>query len=296
MLRRVGWSFAVVSVIYGAQVLIRGFALWRTNLARQLRYRDVLLIRLATEALELLTLTGPLVAEPAKGWLLTRRGLDGAVAYGAVLTEFLLYTVVSAVLAIVALALLITRHTLPPAIERGAWVLVGLTLAFLAAFLFAAATGVGVIVPILRAVGALLRWRRVTLAAVEFGRVEDRIITVLRNRAQLAELVAIETMAHTLLVAEVWVLIRALGFSASWLGALIVEGGSKFVGIAFAFIPGQFGASEEVYAVLARAIGLSTAVGLSVALLRRLRGFGVALTGLIVLTLSGHPTDTGATS
>jgi hypothetical protein len=55
----------------------------------------------------------------------------------------------------------------------------------------------------------------------------------------------------------------------------------------FAFVPGQFGASEVTYALLAAAIGLSTAAGLSLALVRRLRGLLVAAGGVLALTIFG---------
>ena len=90
-----------------------------------------------------------------------------------------------------------------------------------------------------------------------------------------------------LLVLEVGVMIAALGFARSWSNSIIVEGGVKFVAIAFAFVPGQFGASEGTYALLAAAIGLSTAAGLSLALVRRLRGVLVAVVGVLALTLFG---------
>jgi hypothetical protein len=80
----------------------------------------------------------------------------------------------------------------------------------------------------------------------------------------------------------VWIVIGALGFSISWIDSLIVEGGMKFVPVAFAFVPGQFGAAEGTYAVLARAIGLPVAAGVSVALVRRLRTLPVAVLGLIL--------------
>jgi hypothetical protein len=59
----------------------------------------------------------------------------------------------------------------------------------------------------------------------------------------------------------------------------------KFVGVVFAFIPGQFGASEGTYALIAGAIGLPAAVGLTIALVRRIRGLIVALAGLMMLAL-----------
>ena len=61
----------------------------------------------------------------------------------------------------------------------------------------------------------------------------------------------------------------------------MIEGGVKFVGILFAFVPGQIGAAEGVYAWLAGAIGLAASAGLSLALVRRLRGLVVAVAGVV---------------
>src|SRR5207244_13119603 len=68
------------------------------------------LIRFAAEAVEMLTFTGPFLAEPAKGWLLTRHGVTAAQAFGAIAIEYLAYTLVSAWLATGALWLLLARH------------------------------------------------------------------------------------------------------------------------------------------------------------------------------------------
>lgn len=56
---------------------------------------------------------GPFLAEPAKGWLLTQRGLTSAEAFGGVAIEYLLYTLVSGWMAAIALAVLISRGALP---------------------------------------------------------------------------------------------------------------------------------------------------------------------------------------
>src|SRR5713101_7902757 len=112
-------------------------------------------------------------------------------------------------------------------------------------------------------------------------RVEEVIVTFLHAQSgRLAEVLGIEASAQLLLILEVWLVIAALGFSRSWSNPLIVEGGVKFIGIAFAFIPGQFGASEGVYALIADAIGLPTAAGLTLALVRRVRGLLVAALGV----------------
>lgn len=122
-------------------------------------------------------------------------------------------------------------------------------------------------------------------------------------RPAFQEVLAIETIAHALLVLEVWVLLAALGLSFSWSAPLIVEGGVKFIAIAFAFIPGQFGASESVYVLIAGAVGLPVAAGLTLALVRRVRGLFLAAGGLLVLvwfgsgeTVNAGPQRTGARS
>jgi hypothetical protein len=288
MLVRTGWSFVPFMAIYVVHVCVRAVALWRTVLGGHVRFADVLRIRLMGEAVEMLTFTGPFLAEPAKGWLLTRRGLPTADAFAAIVTEYLLYTVASSGLAIAALSLLLARGTLPPGARSAVVVVLALTVAFLVAFAFATITGIGLIVPILRFSRVVIGGRRAERAAQAFSRVEDVIIRFLHDhRTRLAEVLAIETSAHLLLVVEIWIVLVAIGASRSWDQSFILEGGVKFVGIAFAFIPGQFGALEGVYALLAGAIALPVAVGLTLALLRRVRDLLGAAAGLVVLMLSG---------
>lgn len=284
MVSRIGWRFAVIVAIYSLHVGLRAVALWRSVPAGPAAFVDVLRIRLSGDALETLTFTGPFLAEPAKGWLLTRRGLTTTDAFAAVLTEYLLYTVVSAWLAATALSLLLWRGLLPTAVRPGLAMVLALTVAFLLAFAYAAATGVGLIVPILRRSRSVIGALRAERVARTFAPIEQALVRFLHERRRaVAEVLAVETIAHGLLVVEVWVLLAALGLSFSWSAPLIVEGGVKFIAIVFAFIPGQFGASEGVYVLIARAVGLPAAAGLTLALVRRLRGLFVAGGGLLFL-------------
>ena len=77
-----------------------------------------------------------------------------------------------------------------------------------------------------------------------------------------------------------WLTVRALGFAWSALDALVVEGSVKFITIAFFFVPGQLGASESVYTLLFSSMGLPGAVGLTMALVRRVRALVVAAIAL----------------
>lgn len=172
MVARVGWGFPAVAAVYAAHLGIRAAALWRSVLGGPVSYVDVLRIRLSGEAVEMLTFTGPFFAEPAKGWLLKDRGLTTANAFAAVATEYLLYTVVSSWLTTVALSLLLVRGALPPAVRPAAVIVLAITIAFIAAFAFAAITGIGLIVPILRVSRLLIGARWAEHAAHEFGQVE----------------------------------------------------------------------------------------------------------------------------
>jgi hypothetical protein len=285
MLARIGWSFPAVVGIYTIEVGVRAAALWRSIFTSAMSYRAVLRIALAGEAVELLTFTGPFLAEPAKGALLARRGLPTADAFAAVATEYLLYTIVSAWMTLVALLLLLRRGTLPPAARPAAIVILAAAAAFIAAFTFAAVSGTGLIVPLFRAARRALG-ARADAAIDGLARVEDVLITFLHAHPwRLAQVCAIESAAQLLLMLEIGVVIGALGVKLAWADRLIVEGGVKFTSIAFAFIPGQLGASEGVYALLIAAIGMPPAMGLTLALVRRVRGVVVAGVVLAAVTM-----------
>lgn len=288
MLARVGWGFAAVAVTYAMQLAIRATALWRSILSGGVRYADVLRIRISGEAVEKLTLTGPFLAEPAKGWLLTRRGLAAADAFAAVATEYLLYTVASSWLAAIALSLLLVRGSLPTTLRPAAVVVLVLTIAFIGAFTFAATTGIGLIVPIVRGLGVVAGTSRAERAAEAIEPVERVLITFLHaHPARLAQVFAMEAAAQMLLMLEIWIVIAALGLPRRWTDPIVVEGGVKFVDIAFSFVPGQVGVSEGTFALLFSAIGLPSAAGLTLALVRRIRALLVAAAGLAAFAWVG---------
>src|SRR5947207_8641974 len=141
MLRRVGWAVLAVSALYATHIAVRAFALWRSlgggdagpPRHERLSYAEVWRVRMSGEAVEVLTFSGPFLAEPAKGWLLTRYGFSTPDAYAAVALEYLLNTVVSSWMASAALAILLARGVLPATMRAPAVaivvVLIALTIA-----------------------------------------------------------------------------------------------------------------------------------------------------------------------
>jgi hypothetical protein len=284
MLARVGWRFAAVTGIYAVHLMIRAAALQRAIFRAPVRYADALRVRLSGDAVEKLTFTGPFLAEPAKGWLLTRRGLPAADAFAAVVAEYLLYTFVSALLAVFAVLLLLGENALPQPVRPIAVVALSVTIAFIASVAFAAATGIGLIVPSLRLSRLFIGQRWAEYAVQQFGPIERVLIEFLHIRTRrVVEVLLLETAAHLLLVSEIAIVMPAFGLELSWTDPFVLEGGAKFISIAFAFIPGEVGALEGVYALLASANGLPVAAGLTLALVRRLRGLLVSASGVVVL-------------
>jgi glycosyltransferase 2 family protein len=287
LMRRVGWGFAIVSMLYTTHLAVRSAALWRSLPTCTMRYVDVFRIRLAGEAVEMLTFTGPFLAEPAKGWLLTRQGATAPDAFGAVAIEYLSYTLVSAWLAAGALTLLLLRNALTPSLRTPTIGLIGAIGLFTAGFAVAAMTGIGLIVPAVRGVGAIAGRRRADRAVAAIEPVERVLVTFMHARpARLAEVLVLEAVVHTLLALEVATVLHALALPFGWLDPFIVEGGVKFISVVFFFIPGQIGASESVYTILLPALGFPAAAGLTLALVRRIRALIVAAAGTVALSLT----------
>jgi hypothetical protein len=284
MLRRIGWNILIVIVLYGLHVMCRALALWRVVLGSRVRFMDVLRVRLAAETVEVLTATGPFLAEPAKGWLLTRRGLTPTEAFAAVATEYLLYTTLSAALSVSAYWWLASSGLLTT-LRPAAIIITAIMAAFLGGVAFAVWSGIGLVTPSIRASGALIGPTRAARAATAFAPVEHVVLSFLHDHpARLVQVLAIQATGHALFIVEILIVIAALGVHLSVKDAVIIEGGAKVIGVAFFFIPGQVGASEAVYASLLTAVGLSASAGLTLALIRRLRSLCVASVGLFTAT------------
>jgi hypothetical protein len=104
LLLRVRWYFGLIVATYSGHQLFRALA-YRKCVASKQRsaYWDFVRIRLSGEAIQYLTFTGPFLAEPAKAWLLRKRGLSAKHAVATTAAEYLIYTLTSAAFAIAGL-------------------------------------------------------------------------------------------------------------------------------------------------------------------------------------------------
>jgi uncharacterized protein (TIRG00374 family) len=106
---------------------------------------------------------------------------------------------------------------------------------------------------------------------------------------------------HAMAVLEVYLVLWLLGARIGFLGALVFEAVTKLVNAVGTLNPGNIGTYEGGNVLIASMFGLSSAVGLSVAVARRLRAiFWAAVGGLFLVLLSksrgqGHSEDPGST-
>jgi hypothetical protein len=245
-------------------------------------WREALWIRFSGEAVQFLTFTGPFLAEPAKAWLLKGRGLTAAEGFAATLTEYLVYTFGAAAFSIVALGMLLSDDVVRGT-PRG--VALGLLIAmsiFLAVAAVAIATRTHLLGAILERIARLpgIRLRlRPDMAGVHH--VEDLLLGVLHDRPALFARVALaECGALALHMFELFAILHALDLDASLRTAFLIEGSTKFIGLAFFFVPGQVGASEGAHTIVFEVVGLPAVAGFTIPFLRRIRSIVVAGVGL----------------
>jgi hypothetical protein len=283
MIADAGWAFVIIVALYVIHSVVRAVVLWVALGVHAVPFGDVLRIRFAGEAVEALTYTGPLLAEPAKGMLLTRRGVPPINAFAAIALEFLLYSATSAVFGAIAAFLLLTHGPLPPGLHGAAVALLIAMVVFVIATIVAGATGIGLIAPSLRAVNAMIRHHRVAAAIRNVAEVEQVFVDFLHTHVwRVGAAVLLESVSHVLMATEVLVLLRAFGLQPSLYDVVVIEGSAKLVAFVFFFVPAQLGATEGGNALIFPVLALPVAAGVTVALIRRIRSLCIAGIGLAV--------------
>ena len=103
------------------------------------------------------------------------------------------------------------------------------------------------------------------------------------QRTVLLRAFACRLTGRLLSVVEIAIILASLGFGFRWRVALVAVAVNIGVNGLFSWIPGALGASEAAITAAVAWAGVGAHVGLTVALIRRLRGLCWAAVGLVVL-------------
>jgi len=259
---RIGWGFGAILLLSGAREAVRTLAWTRTIEGPvRLSFRDAFRARLAGEAFNTLLPMGMLVGEPMKAEHVGHR-LPFAAALSALAIEFAFYGV--------SLVLLFS--------------LAVVTLCPSSAVLF---------IPVMALMAVPFVWNRNRRSGIvepmggpqeHVANVITRALRTLRrlvdpmlkfaslNPGRAWRLVVLEAAFQLFAVAEVYVTLALITPQhVAWSSALVLETVSRALTIMFKMLPMRLGVDEAGAAVFADRLGLGSATGITLALVRRMR-------------------------
>jgi len=283
---RIGWGgFAVILLLSGTRFAARALG-WMQCVEgeAQLRFRDAFTATLMGEALGNVTPLATVLSEPAKA-VLVRERLPLMAAFSALLVENIVYAASVAGMIVVGGVAFLSSYDMEPAMRVAAFGAVGGMLAVVVAavvLLGTRASPVSGVFDRLATWGALPRW--IAARAAKVRRFEESVSTfALRAPGRFARMACCEALFHAAGVAEVFVVLLALRDAApTLLVALILESTGRAINVAFRFVPMRVGVDEAGSGLMTLALGLGSAPGVALGLVRKARmlvwtGLGVAL-------------------
>jgi hypothetical protein len=287
---RLGVGFIVVLLLGGVRQFIRTLA-WRCCLESpdRLPLGVAFLACVAGDSLGNVTPFGFLISEPSK-IVLTRRYVTPTESVAALTVENLLYSATVVVLLLSGTAAMLSSFSVATPLRF-------VSVSVLAATAALAIGGLWVLrsrKPLVSSLGRLAvrhrvatRYLKPRVAQVE--EVERRVFDFAgRYREKVLFVLGLEIVFHAIAVVEIWlVLSLIIGTPASILAAFVLEYVNRCITIAFQFIPMWLGVDEAGTGLVASALRLGSATGVSVALARKGRTLIWTAVGMCVLAHKG---------
>lgn len=283
--RKVGAAFLLILVLSGLRLAARAWA-WVlcTDQPHGLRLRDTFPALVTGDALGNLTPLGLFVSEVTKAAFVRHRvSLMGALAGIAV--ENLFYIVSVAIVIAGGTVVLLGMFEVPTALHL-------LSLAAFSGMCVFIAVALALATGRFRPLTQLVTWlERIALAPAVVVRrlgklqtLEDRVYTFVSRRPSLPlPLLLLEFGYHAAGVAEVYLTVALISdaLGPTLLTAFLLESMNRLINVAFKFVPLRLGVDEAGTGLLAQILGYGSAVGVTLALVRKVRmlvwtGVGVA--------------------
>ena len=265
----IGWWYAAVLLLGGLRFAARSTAWTVCAQPERLPVRSAFAATLVGDALGNLTPLGLLASEPAKVFMVRGR-IPVVTAVASVAAENAFYmTSVVAMIAAGAVAFFQIAEV-PPLLGR-------IAQATLAATAVAALLGVwtarrrpAVLTRLARLVSTMTG--RASSSVDRLREIEIHFYALLMWPARrIARAFFWEALFHVGAVAEVFLVLQIVSSGATLLQAFVLETTGRLIVVAFKFIPYRLGVDEAGTALVASALTLEPTVGVTLALVRRLR-------------------------
>ncbi|MFN2445708.1 MAG: lysylphosphatidylglycerol synthase transmembrane domain-containing protein [Vicinamibacterales bacterium] len=248
-----------------------------------LRFSDAFSAVLSADALGNVTPLGLLASEPAKV-LLVRRRLSTAAGVSSVAADNVFYTLSVLLIISAGTVVFLRRAPVPPAVRLGGDVVLLAALLALSVGVWAGRTRPAVLSRL--AVVASRIGQRARIPSDRLVEVEQRFYALLSwPTRRLARIAGWLALFHVAAIAEVYLVMSALPIvgGASLIDAFLLESAGRLIVVAFKFIPYRLGVDEAGSALVARQLGFDPMVGVTMALVRKLRTLAWNAVGAVLL-------------
>jgi Lysylphosphatidylglycerol synthase TM region len=273
---RMGWGFGAILLLSGARECVRTLAWTRTIEGPvRLSFRDALRARLAGEALNTLLPMGMIVGEPMKAEHVGHR-LPFATAFSALAVEFAFY---GASLVFLFSAGIVTLFPSSAVLFVAAMALMVVPL------VWNRIRRTGIVEPMGASEGHVANV--ITRVVQKLRRLGDPVLRfAFLNPDRAWRLVVLEGAFQFFAVAEVYVTLAFITPQhVAWSSALVLETVSRAVTIVFKMLPMRLGVDEAGAAVFADRLGLGSATGITLALVRRMRVLFWSAVGIVFVLI-----------
>lgn len=295
-IKRLGLGFLLILGISAIRQIARSLA-WMNCFESpySLRFRDAFAARVMGDALgNIIPLASVAVSEPSKAAFVTNR-VPLMASLAALALENIFYSLSVALLIFSGTAALLLSFSLPKPLRYASLVALGVTLVM-------APLGYLVIRKqwqFLSGPMSFLQRRNIRHAWMEQGipraqTLEERIYGFYeRNRKRLVAIFLLEVCFHLAGIAEIYVTLSFISdVPPTLLTAFILESVNRVINVVFKFVPLRTGIDEAGTGMLSKVLGFTTAIGVTLAIVRKARdifwtAIGVALMVRRGLSLKG---------
>ena len=291
-IKRLGFGFLLILAISAVRQTARSLAWTRCfESPHSLRFRDAFAARVMGDALgNIIPLASVAVSEPSKAAFVTDR-VPLMASLAALALENIFYSLSVVLLVFSGTAALLLSFSLPKPLRYA-------SLGALALMLVIAPLGFFIIrrqlkflsgpMSFLSGLGVARAW--LTEKGIPRGRsLEDRIYGFYsRNGNRLFSIFLLEVCFHLAGIAEIYVTLSFISFvPPTLLTAFILESVNRVINVVFKFVPLRTGIDEAGTGMLSKVLGFTTAIGVTLAIVRKSRDIFWTAVGMGLIVRRG---------